>query len=58
MNTKWYDAITITYILEKPQREVAENMNVSLGVLHSMLYRAKKWIQKKYKEEYDRLKKG
>ena len=54
-NERWYDAITITYLLEKPQKEVAENMGVSLEVLHSMLYRAKKWIQGKYKEEYDRL---
>ncbi len=55
MNERWYDAITITYLLEKPQKEVAENMGVTLEVLHSMLYRAKKWIQRKYKEEYDRL---
>ncbi|MCI8561612.1 MAG: sigma-70 family RNA polymerase sigma factor [Dorea sp.] len=55
MNERWYDAITITYLLEKPQKEVAENMGVSLEVLHSMLYRAKKWIQRKYREEYDRL---
>ena len=56
VNTRWYDAITITYLLEKPQKEVAESMEVSLEVLHSMLYRAKKWIQKNYKEEYERLK--
>lgn len=55
INERWYDAITITYLLEKPQKEVAENMGVSLEVLHSMLYRAKKWIQRKYREEYDRL---
>lgn len=55
MNERWYDAITITYLLGKPQKEVAENMGVSLEVLHSMLYRAKKWIQRKYREEYDNL---
>ena len=55
MNERWYDAITITYLLGKPQKEVAENMGVSLEVLHSTLYRAKKWIQRKYREEYDRL---
>ncbi len=55
MNERWYDAVTITYLLEKPQKEVAEDMGVTLEVLHSMLYRAKKWIQRKYKEEYDRL---
>lgn len=56
VNERWYDAVTITYMLEKPQKEVAENMGVSLEVLQSMLYRAKKWIKKKYREEYDRLK--
>lgn len=55
MNERWYDAITITYLLGKPQKEVAENMGVSLEVLHSTLYRAKKWTQRKYREEYDRL---
>lgn len=54
-NPRWYEAVVITYLMEKPQKEVAQNMGVSLEVLHSMLYRAKKWIQKKYKQEYDRL---
>lgn len=54
-NPRWYDAITITYILEKPQKEVAENMGISLEVLHSMLYRAKQWIRENYKDRYDRL---
>lgn len=52
-NKRWYDAVTISYLLEKPQKEVAENMGVSLEVLHSMLYRAKKWVQKKYREKYE-----
>lgn len=55
MNERWYDAVTITYLLGKPQKEVAENMGVSLKVLHSILYRAKRWIRRKYREEYDRL---
>ena len=54
-NPRWYDAITITYFLEKPQREVAEVMGVSLEVLHSLLYRAKQWIRKHYEEQYDHL---
>ncbi len=55
MNERWYYAITITYLLEKPQKEVAEELGISLEILHSMLYRAKQWIRKKYREEYDRL---
>lgn len=58
VNERWYDAITITYHLEKPQKEVAEIMGVSLEVLHSMLYRAKKWIRKNYEEEFDHLNKA
>lgn len=54
-NSRWYDVITITYILGKPQKEVAENMGITLDVLHSTLYRAKKWIRKNYAEEYARL---
>ncbi|MGF0033773.1 RNA polymerase sigma factor [Bariatricus sp. SGI.154] len=54
-NPRWYDAITISYVLEKPQKEVAENMGVTLEVLHSMLYRARKWIKENYKDEYDHL---
>lgn len=54
-NQRWYDAITITYILERPQKEVAESMGVTLEVLHSMLYRAKNWIRRNYREEYNHL---
>lgn len=54
-NERWYEAVTITYILEKPQKEVADSMGVSLSVLQMMLYRAKKWIKKRYQERYDHL---
>jgi RNA polymerase sigma-70 factor (ECF subfamily) len=54
-NPRWYDAVTITYVLERPQKEVADVMGISLEVLHSMLYRAKKWIRKNYEEKYDHL---
>ena len=54
-NPRWHEALTITYLLEKPQKEVAEIMGVSLSVLHSMLYRAKQWIKKNYEEEFERL---
>ncbi len=54
-NERWYDAITFTYLLEKPQKEVAEIMGVSPEVLYSMLYRAKRWIRKNYKGRQDHL---
>lgn len=56
-NTRWYDAVTITYLLEKPQKEVAEIMGVKIEVLHSILYRAKKWIRKNYEEQFEVLSK-
>ncbi|MCI9340588.1 MAG: sigma-70 family RNA polymerase sigma factor [Dorea sp.] len=49
---RWYDAVTITYILGKPQKEVAENMDVSLEVLQGILYRARQWIRETFAEEY------
>ena len=55
LNPRWYDAVTITYFLEKPQKEVADVMGVKLETLHSMLYRAKKWIRKNYKERFNHL---
>lgn len=54
-NQRWHEAVTITYLLEKPQKEVAEIMGISLSVLHSMLYRAKQWIKKNYEDEFDHL---
>jgi len=55
-NERWYNAITIVYILQKPQKEVAETMGISLGALQLMLHRAKKWIRKQYQEKLDHLK--
>ncbi len=52
---RWYDAITITYILEKPQKEVAERMGIKPEVLYSVIHRAKKWMRENYSEEYERL---
>lgn len=53
-NPKWYDAVIISYYLGKPQKEVAEIMGIKLDVLHSMLYRAKRWIRKHYKKPFER----
>ncbi len=55
VNPRWYEALTITYFLEKPQKEVAEIMGIKVEVLHSMLYRAKKWIKKRYEKQFEHL---
>lgn len=57
-NERWYEAVTITYCLNKPQKEVAEIMDIPLETLHSILHRARKWIQKNYEQQYDYLNKA
>lgn len=54
-NRRWYDAVTLVYCMEKPQKQVAECMGMSLESLQSMLYRARNWIKKHYSEEYDHI---
>ena len=54
-NSRWFEAIMDIYVLEKPQKEVAESMGVSLEVLRSLLYRAKRWIRENYRGQYDHL---
>lgn len=45
-NKKWYQAVTMVYCLHYPQKEVADELGMSLESLHSMLYRARKWLTK------------
>lgn len=54
-NPRWYEAISLIYVLGKPQKVVAEEMGMDLESLHSMVYRAKRWIKQSYKEKYDKF---
>ncbi|MEF9840808.1 MAG: sigma-70 family RNA polymerase sigma factor [Lachnospiraceae bacterium] len=54
-NERWYEAMTLVYCLEVPQIQVAEKMNISITVLQSLLYRAKKWIRKNYGDRYKNI---
>ncbi|MEG0109345.1 MAG: sigma-70 family RNA polymerase sigma factor [Lachnospiraceae bacterium] len=54
-NPRWYEAVTLVYCLELPQAQVAEKMDVSLMVLQSLLYRARKWIRKNYGDRYENI---
>lgn len=54
MNPRWYEAVTLVYCLDNKQADVAEKMGISLVVLHSVLYRARKWLKKRLEEERDR----
>lgn len=52
-NENWYKAVTRVYCEKKPQREVAEEMDVSIEVLHATLYRARNWIKRHYGERFE-----
>ena len=54
-NSRWYDAVFLSYYMDIPQAKVAEMMNIRLGVLHAVLHRAKKWIEKTYGAEYEEM---
>lgn len=54
-NENWYEATVRVYGLGKPQREVAKELNVSIEVLHATLYRARRWVKRKYKEKYEKI---
>ncbi|NSE49227.1 sigma-70 family RNA polymerase sigma factor [Dorea longicatena] len=38
-----------------PQKEVAKRMGITLNALEGILKRARKWMIKRYKDQYDRL---
>lgn len=54
-NSRWYEAVTVSYTLDKLQKEVAEKMGISVDTLYSTLYRAKQWIKKYYEEQFHQL---
>lgn len=45
-NERWYQAVTLAYCLHWPQQDVADEMDMSLESIHSMLRRARKWLEK------------
>lgn len=53
-NKRWYDVIMMACYLDMPQEEIAEHLNIDVDVVYSRLYRAKRWIRKTYKEEYEK----
>ena len=45
----------LIYIMGKSHDEVARELGISRDVLYSKLYRAKKWIQRHFEDEYLKL---
>ncbi len=57
-NEMWHDAWTITYILEKPKKEVAESMGISYENLRQILSRTNRWMARQFEEQYRLLDKA
>ena len=54
-NPRWYEAMVLVYYMDMPQVKAAELMGINLRTLHSLLHRAKNWIKKNYKVEYEEM---
>ncbi len=57
-NQKWYDAVTLVYCMEKPNKEVAKCMGITEDALQGRLTRAKQWIKDNYSSEYNHINKA
>lgn len=51
-NSRWYEAVTVSYTLDKPQKEAAEKMGIPLDTLHSTLYRASNGLRSTTKNSF------
>lgn len=54
-NEKWYDAVTYVYAMSWERKDAAEMMGMSVTALDGVLRRAKNWIKKRYRNEFDRI---
>ena len=54
-NESWYQIVNWVLCLDKPHEQVAKELGITREVLYSKLYRAKKWLQKNFKEEFKNL---
>lgn len=51
-NESWYDILNLIYCMGKTHEEAADEIGITLQVLYSKLYRAKRWIRKKFENDY------
>lgn len=51
-NSRWYEAVTVSYTLDKPQKEAAEKMGIPLDTLHSTLYRQNNGLRSTTKNSF------
>lgn len=53
-NKRWHELVLLAYYFDIPQEVIAERMGVSVDVIYGRLYRAKQWIRKNFKEEFEK----
>ena len=50
-NKMWHDILECLYFLEMSHDETAKMLGITKAVLYSKLYRAKQWVDKRYREK-------
>lgn len=50
-NKMWHDILECLYFLEMSHDETAKLLGITKAVLYSKLYRAKQWLNKRYREK-------
>lgn len=51
----WYEVIYMIFFMDMDHDEIAEKLKITKEVLYSRLHRAKVWIRKNYKAEFEKL---
>lgn len=54
-NKRWYEAINLAFSYKMPREEVARTMGMEIEAIHSLLFRARKWIRDNYELQYEEL---
>lgn len=57
-NPGWYEVVLEVYCVGVPGNDAAAALGITRNALDCRLTRAKEWIRKNYKEEYDRITEG
>lgn len=54
-NEKWYEAVDAVCVMGMQQSDAAEHLNLSVQALRARLSRARKYVRRKFLEEYRKL---
>lgn len=54
-NKDWYEALYQVCILNLPEKDVAEELNISIDLLRTRIYRGRQYLKKLFGEEYKAL---